>query len=566
MNQTRTFLMFAWLAVATLLWMAWDKDHQLPTTPVTETAATAAPAAMADAGVPAIPAAPLTGNASGTAPAPSLVGPATSNPAPVVSVSTDVLQVSLDGGAIHRADILRYPVATEPGSPSTRLFDDTPEHFFEAQSGWISSNGAPSHVAGFEPATPARSLVLAPGQKTLQVPFVWHGANGVTIQRTYTFTRGDYVVAVRDVVSNAGATPWQGFVYRQLVRVPPQIETGMMHPESYSFRGAAWFSAKDKLEKRKFDKYGDDPPLTKPVTGGWISMLQHHFFTAWIPGANDASTFSTAVLPPGQDLIREVGPGVTVAPGASASTQARLWVGPKLVAQIQAQQVPGLERAVDFSSFSMMAVLAGWLFWVLQRLHDLLANWGWSIVGLVVLIKLAMYPLSAAQYKSMAKMRRFQPRIEQLKERYGEDKQKFQLALMELYKKEKINPVGGCFPVLIQMPVFLALYWMLSESVELRHAPWIGWIHDLTARDPYFILPAINIAVMWGTQKLSPKSPGMDPMQQKMMQYMPLAMGVLFSFMPAGLVLYWITNGSLGLLQQWWNTRRYGEQALPAKR
>jgi YidC/Oxa1 family membrane protein insertase len=264
-------------------------------------------------------------------------------------------------------------------------------------------------------------------------------------------------------------------------------------------------------------------------------------------------------------VIRELGPAVSVAPGQQAQTTARLWVGPKLVNKIDAQHVPGLERAVDFSSITVMAVLAGWLFWVLQHLHELLGNWGWAIVGLVVLIKLAMYPLSAAQYKSMAKMRRFQPRIEQLKERYGEDKQKFQMALMELYKKEKINPVGGCLPVLVQMPVFLALYWMLSESVELRHAPWIGWIHDLTARDPYFILPAINIVVMWGTQKLAPKTPGMDPMQQKMMQYMPVAMGVLFSFMPAGLVLYWITNGSLGLLQQWWNTRQYGHHATPAK-
>jgi YidC/Oxa1 family membrane protein insertase len=339
----------------------------------------------------------------------------------------------------------------------------------------------------------------------------------------------------------------------------------MMHPESYSFHGAAWYSDKDKLEKRKFAKFGDDAPLSKPVTGGWIAMLQHHFFTAWIPGADDASTFSTAIPQPGQALIREVGPGVSVAPGASAATEARLWVGPKLVAQIQAQHVPGLERAVDFSSITLMAVLAGWLFWVLQLIHGLVHNWGWAIVGLVVVIKLAMYPLSAAQYKSMAKMRRFQPRIEQLKERYGEDKQKFQMALMELYKKEKINPVGGCLPVLVQMPVFLALYWMLSESVELRHAPWIGWIHDLTARDPYFILPAINIAVMWATQHLTPKTPGMDPTQQKLMQYMPVVFGVMFSFMPAGLVLYWITNGSLGLLQQWWNTRRYGHHAEPAK-
>ena len=289
------------------------------------------------------------------------------------------------------------------------------------------------------------------------MPFVWRGPDGVTIRRTYTFRRGDYVIGVRDEVDNQSATPWQGFVYRQLVRVPPQVTSGMMHPESYSFHGAAWYSDKDALEKRKFADYGDDPPLSKQVVGGWIGMLQHHFFTAWIPGDTDRSTLSTAMLPHGQTLIRELGPSVSVAPGASATTDARLWVGPKLVKQIEAQHVPGLVRAVDFSRFTLMAVLAGWLFAVLSFLHGLLGNWGWSIVGLVVLIKLAMYPLSAAQYKSMAKMRRFQPRIEQLKERYGEDKQKFQMALMELYKKEKINPVGGCLPVLVQMPVFLAL-------------------------------------------------------------------------------------------------------------
>jgi YidC/Oxa1 family membrane protein insertase len=571
MNQARTFLLAAWLAVATLLWMAWNKDHEAVVAPAPAESTTQA---ISGASVPGIPSnTPVSSSATG-APSAGPVAPAAmasmsatvAVPAPLITVTTDVLKLTLDGGAIHTADVLRYPLTTNIGSEPVRLFADDSSHFFEAQSGWVSSTGAaPSHAAGFLPASDARAFTLAPGARSLQVPFVWQGPNGVSIRRIYTFTRGDYVVGVRDDVVNQGSAPWQGFIYRQLVRVPPQIASGMMHPESYSFQGAAWFSAADKLEKRKFAKFSDDPQLNKPVTGGWIGMLQHHFFTAWIPGASDASTFSTVIPQPGQTLIREVGPGVNVAPGASASTSARLWVGPKLVEQIEAQHVSGLERAVDFSSFSLMAVLAGWLFWVLQQIHQLLGNWGWSIIGLVVLLKLAMYPLSAAQYKSMAKMRRFQPRIEQLKERYGEDKQKFQMALMELYKKEKINPVGGCFPVLLQMPIFLALYWMLSESVELRHAPWIGWIHDLTARDPLFILPAINVAVMFATQKLAPKTPGMDPTQQKMMQYMPLVFGVMFGFMPAGLVLYWITNGSLGLLQQWWNTRLYGHQTLPTK-
>ena len=562
MNQTRTFLIFAWLMVATLLWMAWSKEQATPSPPATTSAtstATSTVPSVAGANVPKIP-------SVATMSAPPQVATTDAAHAPTVTVTTDVLRVTLDGGAIHVADLLRYPQSTEPGSAPVRLFADDSAHFFQAQSGWVSNAGAaPSHEAGFVPEATQRDFSLAAGSNTLTVPFLWHGANGVTIRRTYTFSRGDYAVNVRDDVVNAGSAPWQGYIYRQLLRVPPQVQSGMTHPESYSFHGAAWFSPQDKFDKRKFGKYDDGGTLDKSVTGGWIAMLQHHFFAAWIPGATDASTFSLA-SPQGsggqQALIRELGPGVTVAPGASASTQAWLWVGPKLVKQIEAQQVPGLERAVDFSSYSIMAWLAGLLFAVLSFLHGLFGNWGWSIIGLVVLIKLAMYPLSAAQYKSGAKMRRFQPRIEQLKERYGQDKQKFQMAMMELYKKEKINPVGGCLPVLVQMPVFLALYWTLLESVELRQAPWIGWIHNLTAPDPYFILPAINIAVMWATQKLTP-TPGMDPMQKKMMQIMPLAMGVLFAFFPAGLVLYWVTNGSLGLLQQWWMTKRHG-QPLPA--
>jgi YidC/Oxa1 family membrane protein insertase len=572
MNQTRTFLIFAWLAVATLLFMAWSREQATP--PATSAVATTPVAAgSGDSTVPTVTGSnvPKTPSPTMSAMPPDAGATATTvadSGTPAISVTTDVLRVALDGGAIRQADLLHYPQTTAPGSPPMRLFAEDPAHFYQAQSGWVSNSGAaPSHESGFAPVDATRDYRLAAGADSVQVPFLWHGPDGVSIRRTYTFHRGDYAVEVRDEVVNAGSQPWQGYVYRQLLRVPPVVKSGMTHPESYSFHGAAWFSTQDKFDKRKFAKYDDGGALDKQVTGGWIAMLQHHFFAAWIPAATDASTFSLASPKGGggqqQALIRELGPGVDVAPGASATTTARLWVGPKLVKQIEAQNVPGLERAVDFSSYSIMAWIAGLLFAVLSFLHGLFGNWGWAIIGLVLIIKALMYPLSAAQYKSAAKMRRFQPRIEQLKERYGDDKQKFQMAMMELYKKEKINPVGGCLPVLVQMPVFLALYWTLLESVELRQAPWIGWIHNLTAPDPYFILPVINIAVMWATQKLTP-TPGMDPMQKKMMQVMPLAMGVMFAFFPAGLVLYWVTNGSLGLLQQWWMTKLHGQPA-PAK-
>src|SRR5690606_22645090 len=408
------------------------------------------------------------------------------------------------------------------------------------------------------PAEPQRQYVLADGADTVEVPFVWQGDNGVQIRRTYVLSRGAYALTVRDEVVNAGSAPWQGQVYRQLVRKPPVIERGYTSPESFSFNGAAWYDG--SYDRRKFDEdYIEDGKLNLQASNGWVAMLQHHFFSAWLPAGQQAATISLDQVGD-RALVREVANPLVVAPGSTATSEARLYVGPKLVSEIRAQGVPGLERAVDYSQFTILAVLGEGLFWVLSHLYDLFGNWGWAIIGLVVVVKALMYPLSAAQYKSFAKMRKFQPRIQQLKERYGEDRQKFQMAMMELYKKEKINPMGGCLPILVQMPVFLALYWVLVESVELRHAPWILWIQDLTARDPFFILPVVNVAVMWFTQKLQP-APGMDPMQQKMMQFMPLVFGVMMAFFPAGLVLYWVTNGALGLLQQWWMMKRHGEPA-----
>ena len=560
MNQTRTFLLIAWLMVAGMLWLEWNKEQAALRAP--------RPQATAPATVPGadtVPPAQLA--APGAVPlAPGMrATTANAGTASVITVTTDVLRLQLDGGSVRRAELLRYPQTTQAGSPPVVLFDSAPATFYQAQSGWVSGTGAaPTHLQGFVPESSASSYTLSPGADALEVPFLWQGPDGISIRRVYTLRPGSYVLQVRDEVRNAGASPWQGHVYRQLVRVPPQVKSGFTHPESYSFHGAAWFSAADKFEKRRFDKFAEDGTVDKPVTGGWIGMLQHHFFSAWIPGQNDASTFSLAWPNNGaQALIRELGPGVQVAPGAQASTQARLWVGPKLVKQIEAQRVQGLERAVDFSSYSLLAGLAGILFALLSFLHGLFGNWGWSIIGLVVIIKLVLFPLSAAQYKSAAKMRKFQPRMQQLKERYGDDKQKFQMAMMELYKKEKINPMGGCLPVLVQMPIFFALYWTLLESVELRHAPWMGWIQNLTAPDPYFILPVINITVMWFTQKLTPMV-GMDPMQQRMMQFMPLIFGVMMVFFPAGLVLYWVTNGVLSLIQQWYMIKRYGETPSPS--
>jgi YidC/Oxa1 family membrane protein insertase len=568
MNQTRVFLILAWLMVAMLLWMEWGKERAAP--PADTTPAATVTGATDPAVPPAVPApaSPVADPAVPTAiaPQPANVAARPSTDAARVNVRTDVLDLVLDGGSVLQADLPQFPQTRQTGSAPVRLFDTDPAHFYAAQAGWVSATGsAPNHQAGFVPEGPEREFTLAAGQDQLVVPFIWRGSDGVSIRRTYTLTRGSYAVEVRDEVVNQGGAPWQGQIYRQLIRKPPLIQRGYTHPESFSFTGAAWYDG--AYQRRKFgEDYLEDGRVNAQAQRGWIAMLQHHFFSAWIPEGTQPSTIALDA-PPSGALVRELGETVQVAPGATATTQARLYVGPKLVSEIRAQQVPGLERAVDYSQFSILAIVGEGLFWVLSHLYGLFGNWGWAIIGLVLLVKLVLYPLSAAQYKSFAKMRKFQPRIQQLKERYGDDRQKFQEAMMELYKKEKINPMGGCLPILVQMPVFLALYWVLVESVELRHAPWILWIQDLTARDPYFILPVINVAVMWFTQKLQP-SPGMDPMQQKMMQFMPLVFGVMMAFFPAGLVLYWVTNGGLGLLQQWWMMKRHGEpapKATPAK-
>ncbi len=562
MNQTRVFLIFAWLMVAILLWMEWGKFNApaaAPTAPAAtamptgSTVPTAAPAARPGS---TIPQAPVAVEAPTTAAAPA--------PGQRVTVSSDVLKLVLDGGSVLESELLHYPQDKRPGSPAVKLFNQDPAHYYVAESGWVpagSTRVAPNHEKGFVPEA-GTAFALANGSNEISAPFIWHGPDGVSIRRTYTLKRGEYAVQVRDDVVNAGSTPWQGAIYRQLTRNPPLVKRGMTNPESFSFSGATWYDG--GYQRRKFDEdYVADGRVDWRGTGGWIAMLQHHFFTAWIPQAADHTTISLdepkyATGP--RPLIRDMADPLNVAPGQTVATTARLWVGPKLVNKIKAENVPGLHRAVDYSQFKIFDLIGQGLFWVLAHLHTLLGNWGWSIIALVVLVKLALYPLSAAQYKSFAKMRKFQPRIQQLKERYGDDKQKFQVAMMELYKKEKINPMGGCLPILVQMPIFLSLYWVLVESVELRQAPWFAWIQDLTAQDPYFILPILNMLVMWLTQKLTP-APGMDPMQQKMMQFMPLVFGVMMAFFPSGLVLYWVTNGALGLLQQWWMTKRHGEPA-----
>ncbi len=544
MNQTRTFLIIAWLMVATLLWMEWGKERDVaaqPAASVPTATQPAAPTAQVPVGAPA-----------GTV----AVATPTASRGPSVGLRNDVLALQLDGRDVTRAQLLKYPQTRVAGSPPVVLFDAAPAQAFVASSGWRGSDG---QELVFQPEAGPREAVLADGKADVSLGFIATAANGLQVRRSFTLARGSYALQVRDEVVNNGAATWTGEIDRRLQRIPPPVKRGMTNPEAFSLSGAAWYSPEDKYKKRKYPDFVEDGPLNQPVTGGWVALSQHYFLTAWVPQKDQGALYSLSVAG-NVHAIDARGPQITLNPGQRFESKATLWVGPKLAEQLDAT-APDMGLALDYGMFT---VLSKPIHWLLTQLHKLTHNWGWAIVLLVVLIKLVLYPLSAAQYKSMAKMRKFQPRIEQLKERYGDDKQKFQMAMLELYKKEKINPAGGCLPILIQMPVFLALYYVLLEAVELRQAPWImGWVSDLTAQDPFYILPILNGAIMFLTQKMTPMV-GMDPMQKKMMQMMPLVMAVMFAFFPAGLVLYWVTNGALGMLQQWWNTKRYAE-AAPAK-
>ena len=573
MNQARSFLLIAWLLVAFLIWEAWQKDQLTVPSSGPDTIAAqpagdapaaavpeAVPASAASDAVPNPDAAPESANATLPALEPSL------GEARLLTLSNDVLRLTIDtrGGNVVGAELLDFGQTPEDDAARVELLSRRSERLFHAQSGLIAASAgapAPTHQSLFE--AEGETFNLAAGAEAVELPLRWTDPSGLELSKRLVLRRGSYVVEVHNSLHNRGEAAWRGNHYRQLLRVPPPKPKGSQftNPELYSFVGAAWYNPVDKFEKLKFEDFDPKAPLALDQSGGWTAMLQHYFFAAWIPPAEETVRIGTAALAGGQYLIREVGPAFELAPGEQREHSARLYVGPKLQDQL-ADVAPGLELAIDYGIFTLLAEP---LFILLSFLHSLFGNWGWAIIALVVLIKLAFFKLSETQYKSFAKMRAVQPRIEALKERYGDDKQKFQMAMMELYKKEKINPMGGCLPILVQIPVFVALYWVLLESVELRHAPWILWIDNLTARDPYFVLPIVNMATMYVTQLMTPMV-GMDPMQKRIMQIMPLAFGFLFAFFPAGLVLYWATNGLLGLAQQWVITRRHGEQAkAPAR-
>lgn len=472
-----------------------------------------------------------------------------------VRVETDLFSAEIDtyGGDLRTVLLKEYPVSVEQPDHPFELMSDTLPNLFVAQSGLIASQGsAPNHHAVYVPEQ--MEYALTEGQDQLVVGLTWAEDGGVEVHKSYVFTRGSYLIEVRHDVRNAGTEPWRGREYRQLQRTQV-AESG--NAFIYTYMGGAIYTPDEKYEKVDFAEMTDED-LGRDSGHGWAAMLQHYFLGAWVPAAEQVNHYYTKVLPGSRYLIGLVSPAVEVATGANHVFQTSLYVGPKLQYDLAAI-APGLDLTVDYG---MLTVIAQPLFWLLTQIHAVVGNWGWSILLVTLVIKIVFYKLSETSYKSMANMRRMQPRMQAIKERFGDDKQKMNQALMELYKTEKINPLGGCLPIAVQIPVFIALYWVLLESVELRQAPFIFWIKDLSVEDPYYILPLIMGITMFLQQRLNPAP--MDPIQQKVMMVLPVVFTVFFAFFPAGLVLYWVANNILSIAQQWMITKRI-EQAAARK-
>jgi YidC/Oxa1 family membrane protein insertase len=550
MDNPRIYL---WIALALLVWMniiQWDRDHaeraEPPATSATAPAATdtVAGGAPAASQLPALPSNDPTAPPAAAREPAAAPGATVNAGAPKVRVITDVLDldISLQGGDLLRADLPRYPKDKKPGSPPVRLLTTDEATFGVVRSGLRAADGRaePTHLATF--TTSRNEYRLAQRDQELRVPLTWTDGQGLTVMKTYVFRPGRYDVDVVYDVQNASTAEWKAASYLQFVRhIYPQ-ERSMFDVESYAFRGPAIY---DGQKYRKLDVDDeDDLALRSSFSNGWIAEMQHHFVSAAVPPKDE--TYDLALQQQqGHSLLSYRGPLKSVPAGASARFSEKLFVGPKLQDQLK-QVGPKLERTVDYGK---LTILAEPLFWLLRQVYRFVQNWGVAIIVVTVLLKALFYKLTETSGRSMAKMRTIAPRIKSIQERYKDDREQLAKQMMELYKREKINPVAGCLPILVQIPVFLAFYWVLLESVEMRQAPFMGWIQDLSSKDPFFVLPILMGVAMFGQFKLNPAPP--DPMQAKIFALMPIIMTVMMAWFPAGLVLYWLTNTLLSIAQQW---------------
>ena len=574
MEIRRTLILVALAIVSYFLFLSWQRDYAVPTS----SAASSSMNSSLNASTPRVTNEIPTATTRATTDVPVATVP---NIAPVVSVDTleqtstntsainvktDVLNLRIDlkGGDITQVALPKYTKKVD-STDALVLLDQSPERTYIAQSGLISVAGQPGGLddqAGGRPVykTTQTEFSLPDGQEVLEVALTTTNQAGVTVQKIFEFKRGEYQVNVRYVVKNEGTQPWTGLMFGQLKRdnsTDPSADThsfGMV-----TFLGGAWWTPEKTYNKVSLDSFAKEP-LNTTVTGGWVALVQHYFVAAWVPNAKTQNVVSTRVSSNGsENFIGFTSPAIVVNPGATGVTEAKLYAGPKIQDKLK-DLSPGLELTVDYG---WLWPIAQFLFWLLKSIHGFLGNWGWSIVVLTIVVKAAFYHLSATSYRSMANMRRVMPEMARMKEQFGNDRAKLSQAMMELYKKEKINPLGGCLPILVQMPVFIALYWTLMESVELRHAGWILWIKDLSLLDPYYILPLLMGVTMYIQQSLNPAPT--DPTQAKMMKFMPVIFTVFFLWFPAGLVLYWLSNNVLSIAQQWAITRQIEKAAAKSK-
>ncbi len=556
MDNLRLILVFSLVLVSLLLWQAWQEDYG-PTAKSTTVSAPSAEQGVvatetADTPNPGAISVPNVKVAGSDIPATSEMpsaGEIVQTSGSLVSVNTDLFGLELDskGGTVKNLYLMQYPLSLDSPDEKFHLMKSQSPGLFIAQSGLIGEDKeiVPTHDSQY--SVGGDNFKMKDGEKELSVDMNWTHPSGITVTKRYSFTRGSYRIRVQHIVKNGSNKDLTAREYTQLQRSPDAEGEG--NAFMYTYTGGAIYTPENKYEKIAFDDM-DESKLNIKAKDGWVAMLQHYFMGAWVPMPGEENNFYTEVFSGNRYTIGAYTPSITIPKGGEYTFESSLVAGPKLQNELRAI-APGLDLTVDYG---WLTIIAQPIFWLLGTLHGILGNWGWSIIMLTLLIKLAFYKLSETSYKSMANMRKMTPRMNALKERFGDDKQRLNQAMMELYKKEKINPLGGCLPILVQIPVFIALYWVLMESVELRQAPFMFWIKDLSVKDPFYVLPLIMGASMFIQQKLNPPPP--DPMQAKLMMALPFVFTFLFLSFPAGLVLYWVVNNVLSITQQWYITRQ----------
>ncbi|MCD6039265.1 MAG: yidC [Gammaproteobacteria bacterium] len=540
LDSLRIALYGAVVAILLLFYQAWEKEHNTVTTfstlPITNGSASYIPEIKEVSNEAKMSTAPSAASTN--------IKVATNQP--IIHVTTDVLQADIDtvGGNITKIKLLQYP-ATLHSTQSFLLLNDSPDSRYLAQSGFLSSEGPDTIKSQAVYSIAQKNYLLEPNQQEITVKLYWQNSQGIKITKSFIFKRSQYNIDMEYHIDNQSPKPWDGHLYMQLLRKNSGENANQNRlSTTATYFGAAISSPEKRFQKIPFTEMRTKN-LDKIITGGWAAMIQHYFVSAWIPDNTMPLQYFSHVTDDGLYTIGMISPKISVQPGETITSKSKFYSGPAIASNLD-KVAPSLKLTIDYGWFWF---ISGIIFWMMQHIYNVIGNWGWSIVLVTIIIKLMFYHLSAKSYRSMSGMKKLQPKIALLKERFGEDKQKLTQATLELYKKEKVNPMSGCLPILIQIPVFIGLYWVLIESVQLRQAPFIFWIHDLSIKDPFYVLPVLMGLSMFLQQRLNPPPP--DPMQAKIMMLMPIVFTALFLNFPAGLMLYWFVNNTLSFLQQW---------------